>query len=685
MTDLRPHLRQLQATTTAALRDHWRARLFLALVVLVPVLLFGVYQVRQGHTVHFGVLIDDKPYILGANDPEKGDFGQFRWTTEQTDIRLPAMGSGPYRLTLYLAGSANPHPTVAVAVNGTVLQTLNITPGLAPYTVEIPASATGSGDLRIQLRSSTFQSPGDRRQLGVVLHRAEIVPAGDAGVLLPPDLMVQFWAIILLAYLIAAIAGLDPRDCGIVGGAVALGGAVLLLVNRPWLGVWLDTGGLLRATVAGLILAILLRLALPPLYRLAGLRLNAGDVRWPVFLATLFFVMHFGGDLHPHTRVVDLGFHVNRYADVNERGTLLIYVQSREWGTRETIYPPTAYLFMRPLRFLAPDTLGTILLFIALSEATRLCLVYLIARKATQNQRAAVLACVVFGIVPMAYLPFSWGIATNVFGAWWLTAILAILVLGYDRLRHPAVAALLVISGALALLSHPGEFVLAATTLGLGVALFGLAMRPRFGGTWPIFLACVVVAGAVAFALLYRLVAADMLAKGADTISQKLGGGGTGEAPSLPGWRVGGAIDDPIIGLQGYRVTTVPALIWGGLVGYWREAVGYYTLWPAVLAFIGLWLMHGTKALARLRLASILWWSVAVIFALAGLLLNVYVRYAYYLLPVIAIGSGLTLARLMRLPKRLRPWGQFAAILLLTGTAAYGLWFWYLRISVDGH
>ncbi len=380
--------------------------------------------------------------------------------------------------------------------------------------------------------------------------------------------------------------------------------------------------------------------------------------------------------------MVDLGFHANRYTDVNVRGTLLLYVQSREWGTRETIYPPAAYLFMRPLRILAPDTLGTILLFIALSEATRLCLVYLIARKATQNQRAAVFASVIFGIVPMAYLPFSWGIATNIFGTWWLTALLALFVLGYDRLRHPAVAALLVVAGALALLSHPGEFVLSTATLGLGVALFGVAQRPRFRGPWPILAVCVALAGAIAFALLYRLVAADMLAKGAETVGQKLGGA---SGASLPGWRVGGAIDDPIIGLKGYRVTTVPALIRGGLVGYWREAVGYYTLWPPLLALVGVWFMHGTKLLARLRLASLVWWLVAALFALAGLLLNVYVRYAYYLLPVIAIGAGLTLARLSRLPRRYRPWGQLVVALLLTGTTLYGLWFWYLRISVDGH
>lgn len=686
MTDLRPRLRELHNTTIAIVREHWRARMLLALVVLVPVLLFTIYQVRLGHTVHLGVLTDDKPYQLGFNAPEQAEIGHYRWTTGESVVRLPGLGGGPYRLTLYLAGSANPRPTVEVAVNGTPLQTLTLTPGMAPYTVDVPAGATGGGDLNVQLRGSTFQSPGDRRQLGVVAQRVESVPSGDAGVLLPPDrLALQFWAIVLIAYLIAAIAGFAPRACGVAGGSVALVGALLLLVNRPWLGVWLATGGLWRATLAGLVLAILLRLALPPLCRLAGLRANGGDLRWPVLLAATFFVIHYGGDLHPHTRVVDIGFHANRYADVNERGKLLLYVQSREWGTRETVYPPTAYLAMRPLRALAPDTIGTILLFMALAEATRLCLVYLIARKATQSQRAAIFACVVFGIVPMAYLPFSWGIATNVFGAWWLTVIFTVLTLGYDRLRRPAVALLLTLAGALALLSHPGEFVLTVATLGLGVLVFGLAQRPRFGGTWPILLACVAVAGLVAFGLLYRLVAVDMLAKGAETIGQKLGGASGDSATTPPGWRVGGAIDDPIIGLRGYRVTTIPALIWGGLVGYWREAVGYYTLWPPILAVAGLWLMRGTKSLARLRLASIVWWGVAAIFALAGLLLNVYVRYAYYLLPVVAIGSGLVLARLARLPRRLRPWGQFAVALLLTGTAAYGLWFWYLRISVDGH
>ncbi|CAA9589316.1 MAG: hypothetical protein AVDCRST_MAG88-4550, partial [uncultured Thermomicrobiales bacterium] len=213
---------------------------------------------------------------------------------------------------------------------------------------------------------------------------------------------------------------------------------------------------------------------------------------------------------------------------------------------------------------------------------------------------------------------------------------------------------------------------------------FGLLWRPRFGGGWPVLAGVTGLAGALAFALLYRHVAGEMLGQALDTVRAQLGGndgqtvGGEGAAR---GWRVGGAIDDPIIGLRGARVTAVPDLITGGLVGFWREAVGYYYLWPPLFALAALGAMRGSKALERLRLASILWWGVAALFALAGLLLNIYVRYALYLLPAVAVGAGLSLSRLSRAG---RP-GQVAVALLLALTSAAGLWFWYLRITVDGH
>lgn len=671
-------LQRLQPALLGTIRRHLHARYGLALVVLVPILLFLIYQVRLGQTIHIGVLTDDKPYVVRMNDPERADFGQYRWTSGDSQIRLPGQGRGAYRLTLQMAGSANPHPSVEVLVNGTSLGRFDLVAGLAEYTVNIPASATTSGDLLIDLRSQAFQPSGDARQLGVVLSRVAVTPTGDIGIQPPPGgTLLALWGLALLAYLFAWIAGFGPRDAGLVGGLVALGWAGLLLVNRPWLAIWVATGGLVRAALMGLVLLIVLRLALPSLYHLAGLRIGQGELRWPLLLAALFFVAHFGGDLHPHTRVVDLNFHANRYNDVNRNGQLLLMVESREWGTRETVYPPTAYLFMRPFSLLMPDVINTVLFFMALAEATRLCLVYLVARKATGLPLAGRFAAIVFGIVPMAYLPFSWGIATNVFGEWCITALFALLALGYDRLRRPIVAATLTLFATLGLLSHPGEFVLTATTLGGAVVLFGFFRRPRFRGPWPVLLVTVLLGAALAFALLYRLVAADMLSKGGDTLAQKLGGGAGG----AQGWRVGGAIDDGILGLKGYRVTTIPALIRGGLVGYWREAWGYYYLWPPLLALAALPLLRGTPDRERLRLTSALWWLVALLFALAGLLLNVYVRYAYYLLPPVAIGAGFALALLWRRGRA----AQLAITLLLIATTGAGFWLWYLRISVDGH
>lgn len=675
----------LPAAAIDRLRCHLRSRLGPALLALTALLLCGVYQVRLGHTVHVGVLTDDKPYVAEMHGPEQHPAGPYRWTTAESEIRLPGQGRGPYQLTLHLAGSANPQPNVKVAINGRPLADFDPAPDFREYTFDVPASMTGGGDLIVTLESRLFQPPNDRRQLGVALDRVAVTPTGDPGLQPPPPAQaLRVLALVALAYLLAALAGFGPRGATVFGAGVATGLAGLLLVNRPWLTIWTDE--LLAAAAAGTALASILRLALPPLYRLAGLRIGPDERRWPAALAAIFFVVHLGGDLHPHTNIVDINFHANRYRAVHEGGELLLRVESREWGTRKTIYPPTAYLAMRPLRPLAPDLLTTIMLFMTLAEATRLCLVYLVARRATGDGRAGVFAATLFGIVPMAYLPFSWGIATNVFGAWWITAIFALLALGYDALRRPAVAALATAIATLALLSHPGEFVLAAATLGGAIVLFGVAIRPRFRGGWPVLVGVTVLAGGVAFAILYRHVAAEMLAQGWETVQTKLRGGGQtsgpGAAAPVPrGWRVGGAIDDPIIGLKGYRVTTVSDLIAGGLLGFWREAVGYYCLWPPLFALAGLWLMRGTKDLARLRLASILWWGVATIFALAGLLLNVYVRYALYLLPPIAIGAGLVLARLSRTGR----WGRAVVATLLVLTTGAGLWFWYLRISVDGH
>ena len=50
-----------------ACRCHLHSRFGPALLALTAVLIFGAYQVRLGHTVHVGVLTDDKPYVAGMH------------------------------------------------------------------------------------------------------------------------------------------------------------------------------------------------------------------------------------------------------------------------------------------------------------------------------------------------------------------------------------------------------------------------------------------------------------------------------------------------------------------------------------------------------------------------------------------------------------------------------------------
>lgn len=660
---------------TLSRRAQARWLLLALLLAASAVLIFAAYQYRPAHTVNVGTPTDDKPYVVNMHQAERGPEGRYRWTGADSAVRLPGMARGPWRVTLRLAGGANPQPRLNVLVNGVQLTSIDPQAGFKDYALDVPAPIVGSGDLDVTLRSTTFQPPNDRRQLGVVLTRVTVEPIGDPGLLWPPlTQAARLLAIALLAFLITTVAGFGPVGSLVAGGALSLGLAGMLVVNRPWLTVW--TGQLLVATATAAGLAMLLRVVLPPLYRRAGLTLAPDEARWPVLLAAMFFVAHFGGDLHPHTNIVDIGFHIHRFEDVNERGKWLLMVQSREWGTRETVYPPAAYLVMRPLRWFTPDVRTAIVLFMALAEASRLAIVYLVARKASADRLTGIFAAVIFGIVPMAYLPFSWGIATNVFGAWCITALFALLVLGYDRLRRPVLAAIAFGVILLGLLSHPGEFVLMSATVGMAILVFGVVARPRFRGSWPVLVGVTALAALVAFVLLYRHVALAMLQQGGDTFRARLVGGG-----SQVGWRVGGAIDDPIIGVRGYRVTTAPALIWGGAVGYWREAVGYYYLWPVALALVALAWPARAAGLARLRLVSLVWWAVAALFALVGLILNVYVRYAYYLLPVIAIGAGVTLGRLASRGR----WATAAVTLVLVATAGAGLWFWYLRITYDGH
>ncbi len=281
----------------------------------------------------------------------------------------------------------------------------------------------------------------------------------------------------------------------------------------------------------------------------------------------------------------------------------------------------------------------------------------------------------------MAVLPFSWGITTNVFGEFFALCALAVAVGASDRLHptRPAFWALLAVL-LVALLSHPGVVQLTVAAFGLISVLWlwrGRTIAHRGAAVWA--LVALVAAVGLSYALYYRHFAGSMLQTFQD-IQAERAGTQAGEARL----RVGGSVADRSLGLVVSFVSTRSEWLVGNLRAFWQEAQAYYRVWPlvgAVPGYLLLWPGRGRtrkRALAaRLALAAVGWALAVVLFALVGLLLNLYVRYMLFALPVVAAGAGILLAALWRRGR----YGVVLALLVLAYFAVEALALWHYRIN----
>jgi hypothetical protein len=149
--------------------------------------------------------------------------------------------------------------------------------------------------------------------------------------------------------------------------------------------------------------------------------------------------------------------------------------------------------------------------------------------------------------------------------------------------------------------------------------------------------------------------------------------------------RVGGSVSDRSLGLIVRFVDNWGDWLTGGLEGFWNEARAYYRVWPlagAVLGYMGLWSARSRKATAqggrvRAILVVCAWAAAVVMFALVGWIANLYVRYALFALPVVALGAGALLGQLWRRGR----WGAALPLLVVGYFAVEALVLWQYRIN----
>jgi hypothetical protein len=245
--------------------------------------------------------------------------------------------------------------------------------------------------------------------------------------------------------------------------------------------------------------------------------------------------------------------------------------------------------------------------------------------------------------------------------------------------RRPWFWALAVALG-IALLSHPGVAQLTAVAVASTVALwliFGRARHVRRAALWTAAASLLALTGV--YVVYYANVIPDMLRTLAEIRQAR-----AEEAAGGLNMRVGGSVSDRSLGLVVRFVDNWRDWFTGGLRGFWNEAQAYYRVWPlfgAVIGYAGLWGARRTAGYESKTARAVLvagGWSAAIIaYALVGWLANLYVRYALFALPLVALGAGALLGALGRRGR----WGDALALLVVGYFAFEAIALWQYRIN----
>jgi hypothetical protein len=286
----------------------------------------------------------------------------------------------------------------------------------------------------------------------------------------------------------------------------------------------------------------------------------------------------------------------------------------------------------------------------------------------------------------MSVLPFSWGITSNLFGEVVALCVLAVVAGSYPSLRptHPSFYVLLGLLLVL-VLSHPGVLLLASLGLACVCLLF---LVSRQGGVQkrsvPWMLAAFAVAAGISYLIYYYNFVGSMLSTFGE-LSKERASQASGSAFRL---RVGGSVADESLGLNATYVSSWGDWFLTGLRWFWQEAQAYYRVWPFAGAILGYVAVrreashpyrtsHSREDRVRLLLIMTGWALSVIAFAVVGWIMNLYVRYMLFALPVVAVGVGVLLSRLWARGRL----GVALAMLLLVFFGVGALALWEYRIS----
>ncbi len=596
----------------------------------------GVSHVTMGDGV-------DKLVVHHFHSVEEDARGTpYRWTHDHSTITLHGSASVERAaLTLHLGGMPEhvplPH-TVQTRLDGEEWLTFQVGSKPRAYGLLLPPPTLRDGSLNLELLTEATRVPPDPRKLGVRLDRVSLQWMGSSPVL-------PTWPVLLVQGLIIAAVLALAWYLALPRWSVAVI-AVSLVVALGWLAgsnVLIAPAWLARIFVTSLALLVLLwggapalrrvvspagAASLPPPERRSGLQ-------WLWLITILAVALRMVVILSPPFEPHDWYIHRKRIIDFLN-GAFVLYDKPAEFSTRLTVVPPAPYLFFAPFTLLTSNPVVAMQGVYAFFDGITALLVGVLTRFFGGSLRAASIAALIFALFPLNLTALWWGFGPQVIGQCFTVLFVLFLAWSQPLTRCGWVLAWLVFT--LLLLSHVGAGILGGFLLAGYLALTWLFRRNE-EHRWKGWGLTMITSGAAVTLLLYSAVNAMQLS-------------GLSSNERL-GWDEGDV----------FRVQ-------------WTLASLNVSFSPAgvVLPILSVAFLVASASHAHRWILGA-WLACAGGFFAIDLATGLQVRYAYFLVPLVAAGLGMVLDGYLTRPPRSRlGWVVAGCLVGLIGVAGLHLW-----------
>jgi hypothetical protein len=520
----------------------------------------------------------------------------FAWTSRRADIKLAGLNRrAAWTCMIRLRGARSDpstQPAVDVAVDGIAVTSVTPTNDFQDVQIAVPPRDAGEGAV-VSLTSSRTIVPGpsDSRELGVQVDRAVCAPA--AGRLNVPP-----WQTVRDAAMAGAIFGAAFALTGVALGIAATATALVAAIQSlplsagpaPYIGFSADM--LAPAFWIALVMVALLQLL--ERWRASGLHDTA---RMAVMFSGAALYVKLLGLLHPSKLPVDAVFHAHRFEWV--LSGKYFFTQPMPGGVSFP-YAIGLYVFAAPWSAIIHDHVLLLRVVVCAAEVVAGALLYPLIVRTWGDRLAAVLAIVLFNLVPLVYGLVGNANLTNAFGEAVALATIAVSSMIPPR-GYWAAGGLFVLS-ALAFLSHVSTFALLTVTLVTLCIVYRWRGEPVLHRTaWTIFgvtIVAVLFAVVVYYGHFTDVYRAALRVRTDSAISQP-----QAAAPSVPSSAPAGQpLGARVVDALGFAVTVIGWPMWAlACLGIWRlwiegardrAALAIVAWGVACLAFLGVALMR---------------------------------------------------------------------------------------------